>query len=187
MIYSLWGMCHPTLYIEYHTSYAPWISVSKPISYLGLTSIIVPDPSCNTVQIKSNPFGWIPYAQKKAGVKLHLKRHLFALCFWSTVLSPPQKKTHLPARLPKKNRMVFQRSNVRIWTPSFKKESLPKRTLEKSTFMAVVKMGNHFPQLFGINKPGPNMLKMGTWYFLGRRREGIEEKNMQIRAGSAQL
>lgn len=96
MIYSLCGMDHPTLHIEYHTSYAPWISVSKPIWYLGLTSIIVRDPSCNTlksVQIKSIPLGeFTMHKKRRESNSTYLKRHLFALCFWSTVYIPPAKK-----------------------------------------------------------------------------------------------
>lgn len=175
MIYSLCGMDHPTLHIEYHTSYAPWISVSKPIWYLGLTSIIVRDPSCNTlksVQIKSIPLGeFTMHKKRRESNSTYLKRHLFALCFWSTVYIPPakKKKKTSASKASQKNRIVFQRSNVRIWTPSFKKESLPKRTLEKSTFMADVKIRNHFPQLFGINKPGPNMFEDGDMIFFGEK------------------
>lgn len=184
MIYSLCGMDHPTLHIEYHTSYAPWISVSKPIWYLGLTSIIVPDPSCNTlksVQIKSIPLGeFTMHKKRRESNSTYLKRHLFALCFWSTVYIPPAKKKHLPARLPKRTESSSSDQMFGFGLPVSKRKVSPKEPWKNRPSWLMSKLGIIFLNFLGSTNQAPTCLKMGTWYFLGKRREGIEEKNMQI-------
>ena len=140
MIYSLCGMDHPTLYIEYH--------VICTMDICEHTHIIswpdfnyCPWPKLQYLEIGANQINsfWVNSpCTKKGWSQTPLKKAFVCALFWSTVnIPPPQKKKTSASKASQKEQNGLPTINFRMWTPSFKKESLPKRTLEKSTFMAV--------------------------------------------------